>query len=137
MAKSKNIRISWLKFMYVWNIVISGGGGIGIIFIPKLTQWLFNVSTPQITYGIIGSVFLSFAIISILGLRDPVRFAPVLLFQLIYKIIWLIGVIIPMIISGEFYIGAVPAVAIYILYIVGDIIAIPFSNIFESVLNKN
>ncbi len=56
MTKSKNIRISWLKFMYIWNIVISGGG-IGIIFLPKLTKRLFNVSTSQITYGIIGSVF--------------------------------------------------------------------------------
>ena len=137
MAKTKNIRTSWLKFMYIWNIVISGGGGIGIIFFPKLTRWLFNVSTPQITYSIIGSVFLSFAILSILGLRAPVKFAPVLLFQLTYKIIWLIGVILPMIISEEFYIGVMPAVVIYILYIIGDIIAIPFSNILESVLNKN
>jgi len=123
--------------MYIWNIIISGGGGIGIIFLPKLTQWLFNVSTPQITYGIIGSVFLSFAIISILGLRDPVKFAPVLLFQLTYKIIWLMGVILPMIISDEFYTGVMPAVVIYILYIMGDIIAIPFSNILDSILNKN
>jgi len=131
LTNTKNVRIGWLKFMYIWNIVISGGGGIGIIFLPKLTHWLFNSPTPQITYGIIGSVFLSFAILSILGLRDPVKFAPVLLFQLTYKIIWLIGVVIPMIISGEFYIGAVPAVAIYILYIIGDIIAIPFSNVLK------
>ncbi len=136
MQKTKNMNIGWLKFMYIWNIVISGGGGIGIIFIPGWTRWLFNAQTPQITYGIIGSVFLSFALLSILGLRDPVKFVPVLLFQLTYKSIWLIGIIIPMIISGEFYIGALPAVAIYILYIVGDIIAIPFSNVFVNVLNK-
>jgi hypothetical protein len=118
--------------MYIWNIIISGGGGIGIIFLPKLTQWLFNSPTPRITYGIIGSVFLSFAILSILGLKNPIKFAPVLLFQLTYKIIWLLGVILPMIISGEFYLGALPAVSIYILYVIGDIIAIPFSNILEN-----
>ena len=137
LKKINNIRIGWLKFMYVWNIVISGGGGIGIIFFPELTKWLFNVSSPTITYGVIGSVFLAFSIISIFGLREPLKFVPILLFQLIYKLIWIIGVILPMLISGEFYMGAIPAIAIYIIYIIGDLIAIPFSNIFQSISKEN
>jgi hypothetical protein len=36
-----------------------------------------------------------------------------------------------MIIAGEFYIGALPAVIIYAFYIIGDFIAIPFSNILK------
>jgi hypothetical protein len=131
LKNNKKINFKWLKFMYIWNIVISGGGGLGIIFLPNLTKWLFNAPTPKITYGIIGSVFLSFAIISILGLKNPIKFAPILLFQLTYKIIWVIGIIIPMIIAGEFYIGALPAVIIYAFYIIGDFIAIPFSNILK------
>jgi len=123
--------------MYIWNIVISGLGGIGIIFLPELTRWLFNAPNPTITYGVIGSVFLAFGIISIFGLREPVKFAPVLLFQLIYKIIWIIGVVLPMLVSGKLYTGAIPAVAIYIVYIIGDLIAIPFSNIFQSISKEN
>lgn len=137
LTKTKNIRIGWLKLMYIWNIVIAGGGGVGIIFAPELTQWLFNTPSPPIIYGIIGSVFLAFAIISIFGLMDPIKFAPILLFQLLYKLIWLIGVVLPMLISGKFSAGAIPAVAIYISFVVGDLIAIPFSSIFKGISREN
>ncbi len=133
LIKSKNVRIGWLKFMYIWNIVIAGAGGLGIVFLPELTRWLFNIPIPKIIYGIIGSLFIAFAVLSIFGLKDPIKFAPVLLFQLLYKAIWITVVVFPMLISGEFSIDYIPAVAIYLTFIVGDFIAVPFSNILENI----
>jgi hypothetical protein len=83
-------------------------------------------------FGITGSVFLAFAILSIFGLKAPLKFVPVLMLQLCYKSIWSIGVIVPMVVSGRFPRYAILPVAIFASYIIGDLIAIPFKHAFSS-----
>jgi hypothetical protein len=87
---------------------------------------------PQdpITFGIAGSVFLAFALVSVLGLRSPLKFAPVLLLSLSYKLIWFIAVVIPLLISQQFPGYASLLAVIFMTYIVGDLIAIPFPIVF-------
>ena len=50
--------------------------------------------------------------------------------QLFYKSIWLAGVILPMLVSGNFPGYGIFSVAIFLTYIVDDILSIPFSYIF-------
>ena len=78
-------------------------------------------------------VYLSFALLSILGLRSPLKFAPVLLLQLSYKVVWLIGVILPLLVTGKFPMYAILHASIFVSYIVGDLIAIPFSYVFSKI----
>jgi len=66
----------------------------------------------------------------ILGLRSPLKFVPVLLLQLSYKTIWFIGVVLPLWITAHFPGYAIPTVIIFATFIVGDLIAIPFSYVF-------
>lgn len=40
-----------------------------------------------IVFGIVGGVYVAFGILSILGLRSPLKFMPVLLLRLFYKVI--------------------------------------------------
>jgi hypothetical protein len=82
-------------------------------------------------FGIVASVYLSFALLSILGLRSPLKFSPILLLQLGYKVIWFIGILIPILIAGKFPSYAIVYVVIFASYIVGDLIAIPFSYVFS------
>jgi hypothetical protein len=86
----------------------------------------------SIIFGINGSVYLAFALLSILGLRAPLKFLPVLLLQLSYKSIWIIGVILPLLVGGRFPAYGILLVAIYATYIIGDLIAIPFSYLFAN-----
>ena len=131
MDKNINIRLGWLKFMYGYTIVGAGGVGAGIILIPDVMRSLFSLPGMEpITYGVTGCVYLSFALLSILGLRSPLKFAPILLLQLAYKVIWFIGVIIPLLFMGKFPSYAIMISAIYLSYIIGDLIAIPFSYVF-------
>jgi len=88
-------------------------------------------SQDPIVLGITGSVYLSFALLSILGLRSPLKFSPVLLLQLTYKIVWFIGVILPIISVGKFPSYAILYVVVFATYIIGDLIAIPFSYVFS------
>ena len=131
MAAIQGVRWGWLKAMYLVTIVIAGGYGLGIIISPDVMKSIFHTSCDPIPYGIVGSVFLAFGLLAILGVRAPLKFAPVLLFQLTYKVVWLVGVILPLIIAGRFSENHIPTVVLFVLIIVGDLIAIPFRHVFD------
>lgn len=131
MPENTNIRWGWLKGMYLYTIVGAGGFGLGMIVIPDLMKSIFGwPDQDPIVFGVAGSVYLSFGLLSILGLRNPLRFVPVLLLQLCYKVVWMIGVILPLFVTGKFPNFAYLHLVIFITYIVGDLVAIPFSYIF-------
>ncbi len=119
--------------MYIYTIVVGAGGfGLGIIAIPDVMRSIFGWPNQDqiISFGVTGSVYLSFALLSILGLRSPLKFAPLLLLQLTYKVVWFIGVILPILFAGKYPTYALLFTAIYVTYIIGDLIAIPFSYVF-------
>jgi len=126
MSDTKKNHTFLLKLMYAVTIIIAGGLGIGILAISGTTQWLFGVDCPQIISGLVGSVFLAFAVVSVLGLRDPVKFVPVLLMQLLYKSAWLCFVALPLLIAGKITADLIPVIAVFLAVIVGDLFAIPF-----------
>jgi len=131
MSNEMSVRWGWLKGMYIYTIVGAGGFGLGIIVIPSVMRSIFVwPSQDPIVFGVTGSVYLSFALLSILGLRSPLKFAPILLLQLTYKVVWFIGVIIPILFAGKFPTYAILLVVIFATYIIGDLIAIPFSYVF-------
>ena len=131
MSQNNNIRWGWLKAMYIYTIVGAGGFGLGIIIMPDVMRSIFGwPSQDPIVFGVTGSVYLSFALLSILGLRSPLKFAPVLLLQLSYKVVWFIGVILPLLVAAKFPTYSILLVVIFATYIIGDLIAIPFSYVF-------
>lgn len=137
MAKNINVRWGWLKGMYIYTIIGAGAFGLGIIVIPEIMLSIFGwPNQDPIVFGVTGSVYLSFALLSILGLRSPLKFAPILLLQLSYKVIWFIGVIFPLLIIGIFPTYAILFVLIFATYIIGDLIAIPFSYVFAKDSNE-
>ncbi len=117
--------------MYIYTIVVAGLFGLGIIVVPEMikTKFTWPVEEP-VAFGIIGSVYMAFGLLSILGLRSPLKFTPILFLQLCYKTIWFIGVVFPLSATGHFPSYAMPTVIIFATFIVGDLIAIPFSYVF-------
>ena len=127
MSERNGIRWGWLKAMYFYTIVGAGGFGLGMIFAPELIKSLFSWPVQEpIIFGMVGSVYLAFAILSFFGLRAPLKFASVLLLQLCYKSIWFIAIILPVLMSPEVPIHAIFLAIIFATYIIGDLIAIPF-----------
>lgn len=131
MSKELNVRWGWLKGMYIYTIVVAGFLGVGIIVMPEMikTKFPWPVEEPT-AFGIVGSVYVAFGLLSILGLRSPLKFVPVLLMQLCYKSVWFIGVLIPLLVTGRFPSYAIPMVIIFATFIIGDLIAIPFAYVF-------
>lgn len=136
MSKDFKIRWGWLKGMYIYTI-FAGILGLGMIVIPEVVKSIFSWPVEEpIAFGIIGSIYMSFGLLSILGLRSPLKFVPVLLLQLCYKLIWFIGVILPLLVTAKFPSYAIPMAIIFVTYIIGDLIAIPFSYLFSKESNQ-
>jgi len=121
------IRWGWLRFLYAYTIAGAGGTGLAMVLFPGFVPSLFGMPEQDpFIYGVAGSVWLAFGLLSLLGLRAPVRFLPVLLMQLCYKTIWLAGVVLPLLVRGHFPVYGAVFTAVMASYVVLDLIAIPF-----------
>jgi hypothetical protein len=96
MSKMKQIRLA-----YVANILI-----LLPIAIPTVFR-LFPTDAGSFTESVgwrtlVGALWFGILVLSILGLRHPFRYCPVLLLQLVYKSTWLAVYAAPRILRGDF-----------------------------------
>ena len=132
MNGSANIRWGWLRGMYLYTAIGAGLVGLGMIVIPDVIRSLLSwPAGDPMSFGITGSVYLAFGLVSLFGWKSPLKFVPILFLQLCYKLIWLAGVIVPLLFAGPLQGYAIVCLVIFITYIVGDLIAIPFGVIFS------
>ncbi len=123
---------TWLRVMYVFNIFVSGGIALLIIVAPSTATALFSAPTQEPLFsGYATSYMLAMAIFSILGLRSPLKFSPLLFMQAIIKIIWFIAILIPTLVAGPLTTWGMYLAALFIVYIIGDLIVTPYKYIFK------
>jgi len=131
MSKHSHIRWGWLKFMYVYTIVGAGGFGLGMVFVPDAVKSVFQFpSQDPIVFGAFGCMLTASGILAVLGLRSPLKFVPLLLFELIYKSIWFVGILIPFLLANKIQMYIVVFIVVFATFIIGNLIAIPFSYVF-------
>ena len=113
--------------MYAYTIVGAGGIGLALLVAPNAAMSLLGIPNEEpIVAGVAYSVWLAFGILSIFGLRSPMKFIPVLLLQFTYKVVWFIGVIAPIVITGALPSYGFTMIAFFASYVIGDIIVIPW-----------
>ena len=133
MTEVTGIRWGCLRFMYGYTIFGAGGFGLAILTMPDRMRGVFQWPGDEpIALSIVASVYLGFGVLSVFGLRDPLKFVPVLLLQLCYKVVWFVGAVVPLLVSGRFPSYAVLTAVVFATYVVGDLIAIPFSYVLTS-----
>jgi hypothetical protein len=131
MYKKIVVRWRWLKFMYICNVVGTGIAGVGIITVPEAMKSMFSLpSEDPITFGVTGCVYLTIGLLSLLGLRSPLKYVPILFFQLIGSAVWFVGVVLPLLVAGRLPAHAMPIAILYATYLIGALIAIPFPYVF-------
>ena len=80
------VRWGWLKLMYSIGIVVAASLGLGVVLIPNIIRsWLGWPSQDPVLYGVMGSVWIAFAVGCVLGLRSPLKFVPVLFLLVPFK----------------------------------------------------
>lgn len=131
MNQQAGIRLKWIKGMYLYTVAGAGGFGLLMLLAPGMVDSFFGIpAMDPMMYGVAASAWLGFGVLSILGLRSPLKFLPVLLMQCVYKSIWVVGVLLPLTVKGALPDYAPLMIAVMVSYIIGDLIAIPFSYVF-------
>ncbi len=121
-----------LKIMYILTIVLAGGIGLMMLISPSFAMALFSQPAQDLyLYGIAAAVWTAFGLLAILGLRDPIKYMPILLFQFIYKLIWLFAVFIPNVVVDGVRFDTITVLLVFLLFIVGDFLTLPFKDLFE------
>ena len=129
----ESVRLNWLKGMYLANALISGPIGLANLVAPAPMRAMMGIPAGDpIHFGIAaGALPLAFGIAGGIGLRLPLRMAPVLLIQVLYKSLFLVGLVLPLAIRGTIPGYSVPLVVLFVLFVIGDLIAIPFPSLFS------
>ena len=102
MPENITVRWGWLKGMYIYTIINAGGFGLGMVFVPDVILSMFKFPDQDpIVFGAFGCMLIASGILAIFGLRSPLKFVPLLLFQLFYKSIWFVAVLLPFLLGNE------------------------------------
>ena len=81
-------RLYLLRAMYLIIVV-----GLGIEIWPGI----IHHQTPwELMYGVVQCVLAAVSLLAILGLRYPLQMLPLLLFELVWKSLWLLVVAVPL-----------------------------------------
>jgi hypothetical protein len=74
--------------------------GIGLVVVkwPVVIQ---DARSLPVMEGVVACLLTAMSLLAFLGLRYPVRMLPILLFEVIWKVIWLGAVAIPNLVSGD------------------------------------
>ena len=86
-------RLNIMRFGYAFM-----GVGLAIVKWPILVQ---NAPSLPVFEGVVACLLTAMSLLAFLGLRYPVRMLPILLFEVIWKVIWLGAVAIPNLVSGD------------------------------------
>ena len=84
------VRLYVLRAMYLLLVV-----GLGAMIVPEIMS-----HTPT-SRGVIASLLGAVWVLAFLGLRYPLEMLPLLMFELVWKLIWMIGYGLPQWSSGQ------------------------------------
>ena len=75
------VRLYLLRAMYLLVVV-----GLGVFAVPSILR---HMGQRELAQGIVDCMLLAFWLLCIVGLRYPLRMLPVLLWELVWKTLWL------------------------------------------------
>ncbi len=131
MEEGLEIRWRWLKVMYIYTTVGAGGVGLAMFVIPRTVLSVLRIPAQDLTtFNLFASFLLGSGLAAVPALRSPLKFLPLLLLQIVYKTIWLAVVAIPAFLKGQAPLSVWVLSVIWMTYIIGDLIAIPFPYLF-------
>lgn len=103
------------------------GVGLAIVKWPLLVQ---NAPSLPVFEGVVACLLTAMSLLAFLGLRYPVRMLPILLFEVIWKVIWIAAVAVPHLIADDIN-AAARAVLVNCSLVVLIIAVIPWRYVWE------
>jgi len=97
--------------------------GLAIMVWPKL---LSHTAEWAIQHGDTVSLLAGVQLLSVLGIRYPLKMLPVLIFELVWKSVWLMTIALPLWRAGQIDAGTAESVEACVFGVVICLIAIPW-----------
>jgi len=122
-----------LRIIYALNILVAGFVGLSSLFFPRHSSvHVFqNTITPNWAQRIVGCFWTAIATVSVLGLRHPLRFSPVLLIQLLYKGTWLLVIALPMIAEGRLHELPTGMTVFFAVWVIALLLVLPYDYLLD------
>src|ERR1700750_1144481 len=86
-------RLNVMRLGYAFMAV-----GLAIVKWPILVQ---NAASLPVFAGVVACLLTAMSLLSFLGLRYPVRMLPILLFEVLWKVIWIAAVALPHLVADD------------------------------------
>ena len=74
------------------------GVGLAIVKWPILVQ---NAPSLPVFEGVVACLLTAMSLLAFLGLRYPIRMLPILLFEVLWKVIWIAAVAVPHLVADD------------------------------------
>lgn len=124
-------RLYLLRALYLFIVV-----GLATVRWPDVIQLVFYQEKPyELMEGVVICMLASFSVLLILGLRYPLQMIPLLLWELVWKSIWLISVALPLWTAGQMD-EATSAMAYACLFVLIVPFCIPWRYVFAHYVKK-
>src|SRR5215212_8686 len=92
MSEVSTFRLYLLRAMYLFMAV-----GLAIFKLPALRHPRDPVAQDSVVLSVLGA----FALLAVLGIRYPLKMLPLLLFEFVWKSIWVVAFGLPLLLSAE------------------------------------
>ena len=107
-----------------------------VAFVPGIWQEIITTTDWDPFYGVTVSFWAALSILSILGVLYPVKMLPLLLLQMSYKTVWLLGVGLPMWQQGNLDDAATGLLYANLGGVILDVLVIPWVYVAKNYFYK-
>ena len=126
-----------LQAVYLVLVVYVGILAIYLLVDPKSAISFVGFPSSGVPYpasliaGVAYSQWLAIALLSVLGLRSPFKYSPVLLLVVTYKTVWMLALALPRAISGNLISWGTTTAIEWLILVVIAVLVLPWKYIFE------
>ncbi len=103
------------------------------LFVGK-SSWTYigvNYGALDPMEGVVWSVWASFSVLSFIGIIYPLKMLPIILLEILYKVIWLLVVAYPLWSVGQLEGSDAEALFLPFVWVILPIVAVPWKYVFR------
>jgi len=118
-----------MRLVYLFNAMVIGFSSWSELIHQR--QLITQGKPWDLIYGVAFSLYAAYAMLFLLGMRFPVRMLPLLLLQILYKLIWLVVVGYALWSAGRLNTAATGSIKFFASIVGLDLVIIPWPYVFE------
>lgn len=109
------------------------------VFVGK-DSWTFiltNIESASPMEAVTWSVWASFSVMALLGIFKPLKMLPIIMLEILYKLIWLAAVALPLWQSNRLAGSSAEGLTYIFLFVLLPLVAVPWGYVFRTYILPN